>query len=140
MSSGGKRRSLLANAIESIGAAQPVLNDEAAASAAPDVVERPSEPVPAPSFLERRGAGLDELSKTVKKLTIRIKPSECTIWPGNARDYDQLSHERCASLIDSPLGFVCPVIMLLERLHCLSPAINVAKPGFSFCIETQFFE
>jgi ParB family chromosome partitioning protein len=101
MSSGGKRRSLLANAIESIGAAQPVVNDEAAASAAPDVVERPSEPVPAPSFLERRGAGLDELSKTVKKLTIRIKPSECTIWPGNARDYDQLSHERCASLIDS---------------------------------------
>jgi len=101
MSSGGKRRSLLANAIESIGAVQPPGNDETTASVAPVIEERPIETAAAPSFLERRGAGLDELSKTVKKLTIRIKPSECTIWPGNARDYAQLTHERCASLIDS---------------------------------------
>ncbi|GFE77188.1 ParB/RepB/Spo0J family partition protein [Novosphingobium panipatense] len=105
MSTGGKRRSLLANAIESISAAKPIISDAAEASAASVVQDRVSDdapaPPPAPSFLERRGAGLDEIAKTVKRITIRIKPSDCTIWPGNARDYAQLSYERCASLIDS---------------------------------------
>ena len=101
MSSGGKRRSLLASAIESIGAAQPVISENTASTASPQPEECASEPAAAPSFLERRGAGLDEIAKTVKKLTIRIKPGDCTIWPGNARDYAQLSQERCATLIDS---------------------------------------
>src|SRR3546814_15192346 len=32
---------------------------------------------------------------------MRLKPSECSIWPGNARDYAALSYDRCASLIES---------------------------------------
>lgn len=97
-SAGGRRRSLLANAIESIGAAPPeALSTDAA------VVEpvRPVEDSAPPSFLERRGIAFDEIARTVKRLTIRIKPSECSIWPGNARDYAALSPDRCASLIDS---------------------------------------
>ena len=37
----------------------------------------------------------------VKKPSIRLKPSECSIWPGNARDYAMLSEARLRSLIDS---------------------------------------
>lgn len=37
----------------------------------------------------------------VKRPTIRLKPSECSIWPGNARDYARLSEDRVRSLIDS---------------------------------------
>ena len=48
-----------------------------------------------------RGVAFDEITRTVKRLTIRLKPSECSIWPGNARDYAALSYDRCASLIES---------------------------------------
>jgi ParB family transcriptional regulator, chromosome partitioning protein len=98
-SAGGRRRSLLANAIESIGAAPAT--GEASAEAALAEPVRPVEDSAPPSFLERRGIAFDEIARTVKRLTIRIKPSECSIWPGNARDYAALSHDRCASLIDS---------------------------------------
>jgi ParB family chromosome partitioning protein len=37
----------------------------------------------------------------VKRPTIRLKPSECSIWPGNARDYALLTEGRVRSLIDS---------------------------------------
>lgn len=37
----------------------------------------------------------------VKRPTIRLKPLECSIWPGNARDYARLSEDRVRSLIDS---------------------------------------
>ncbi|AMK20494.1 ParB-like protein (plasmid) [Sphingobium sp. MI1205] len=37
----------------------------------------------------------------VKRPTIRLKPSECSIWPGNARDYALLTEDRVRSLIDS---------------------------------------
>lgn len=103
MSSGpGRRRSLLTNAIDSLGTS-PVLSDVEA------VVPQPKEelsgssrrePSP-PSFLERRGVAFDEIARTVKRLTIRLRPDECSIWPGNAREYANLSYERCASLIDS---------------------------------------
>jgi ParB family chromosome partitioning protein len=96
---GGKRRSLLADAIESIGT-QPVTTTDAghAPATTPDKV---NEDVNATSFLERRGIAFDEIARTVKRLTIRVKPSECSIWPGNARDYAALTNERCATLIDS---------------------------------------
>jgi ParB family chromosome partitioning protein len=98
---GGRRRSLLASAIESIGAA-PVATAEPAAPLPAAIDEQtPVEKPSAPSFLERRGAAFDELTRSVKGLTIRLKPSECSIWPGNARDYALLTEERCASLIDS---------------------------------------
>lgn len=37
----------------------------------------------------------------VKRPTIKLKPSECSIWPGNARDYHLLTEDRVRSLIDS---------------------------------------
>jgi ParB family transcriptional regulator, chromosome partitioning protein len=98
-SAGGRRRSLLANAIESIGAVPAA--EPASAEAVVAEPARPVEDNTPPSFLERRGIAFDEIARTVKRLTIRIKPSECSIWPGNARDYAALSQERCASLIDS---------------------------------------
>lgn len=99
---GGKRRSLLANAIDSIGAAQaPAAGAESGAGGSAVASERyVGEPSPT-SFLERRGLAFDEIARTVKRPTIRLKPAECSIWPGNARDYAALTHERCQSLIDS---------------------------------------
>ncbi|MDE8654704.1 ParB/RepB/Spo0J family partition protein [Novosphingobium album (ex Liu et al. 2023)] len=101
-SAGGKRRSLLANAIESIGTTPA----PAPLSGAVDTEvlvdrEKPAEEPATPSFLERRGIAFDEIARTVKRPTIRLKPSECSIWPGNARDHEALSYERCASLIES---------------------------------------
>lgn len=101
-SAGGRRRSLLASAIDSLDIMAPV-HEQGSAAVAP----APSSPAPTrqeaatPSFLERRGVAFDEIARTVKRPTIRIRPDECTVWPGNARDYASLSHERCASLIDS---------------------------------------
>lgn len=99
---GGKRRSLLASAIESIGTTPaPISVPDAAEDAAPvDRIHHPEEGQNS-SFLERRGIAFDEIARTVKRLTIRVKPSECSIWPGNARDYAALTYERCASLIES---------------------------------------
>lgn len=99
--SGVRRRSLLANAIDSLGTAVPAAEADAAAPALPSAEPVREEHAPAPSFLERRGAAMDEIARTVKRPTIRIRPNECTIWPGNARDYAALSYERCASLIES---------------------------------------
>ena len=103
-SAGGKRRSLLANAIESIGttpAPAPTAPAAALDTQEPAVREKPAEEIAAPSFLERRGIAFDEIARTVKRPTLRLKPSECSIWPGNARDYAALSYERCSSLIES---------------------------------------
>ncbi|ASY46853.1 MULTISPECIES: ParB/RepB/Spo0J family partition protein [Sphingomonadaceae] len=100
-SAGGKRRSLLTNAIESIGTTPvptPIAKDDGQDLA---VQELPGEEPAAPSFLERRGIAFDEIARTVKRPTIRLKPSECSIWRGNARDYAALSYDRCSSLIES---------------------------------------
>lgn len=99
MSTGaGRRRSLLTTAIDSLGS-PPAVSEPEAPHAAPAEPSR-REPA-APSFLERRGVAFDEIARTVKRLTIRVRPDECSVWPGNARDYAGLSYERCASLIDS---------------------------------------
>jgi ParB family chromosome partitioning protein len=99
---GGKRRSLLANAIESIGTSPPTTNASVASGdKAPVVVDKPLDEQVTPSFLERRGLAFDEIARTVKRPTIRLKPSECSIWPGNARDHAALSYDRCATLIES---------------------------------------
>jgi ParB family chromosome partitioning protein len=103
---GGKRRDLLANAIDSIGAKPPLAlpagggdgqmqTDELLSSA--NFREEPTGPM----FLERRGVAFDEIVRTVKRPTIRLKPSECSIWPGNARTVAHLTQERCESLISS---------------------------------------
>lgn len=100
--SGARRRSLLADAIDSLDAVQPRSEQNVAAIEAPSASASMSKPeIPPPSFLERRGVAFDEIARTVKRPTIKIRPDECSIWPGNARDYESLSHLRCASLIDS---------------------------------------
>jgi ParB family chromosome partitioning protein len=98
---GGRRRSLLANAIESIGTTPAPGADGLTDEPAPSENVRLAEEPASSSFLERRGIAFDEIARTVKRLTIRIKPSECSIWPGNARDYAALSYDRCSSLIES---------------------------------------
>ena len=100
--SGGKRRSLLVNAIESIGA--PSVEQLAADGSAAQTADQGDDSASSssrPSFLEKRGHALTEIGKTVKRLTIRIKPSECSIWPGNARDYELLDEKRLETLIES---------------------------------------
>jgi ParB family chromosome partitioning protein len=71
----------------------------------------PSEVAPAPdqsetsesrtTFTSKRLDAFGEASRMVKRPTIRLKPSECSIWPGNARDYALLTEVRLRSLIDS---------------------------------------
>lgn len=53
------------------------------------------------TFTTRRLEGFTEAARMVKRPTIRLKPSECSIWPGNARDYSLLTKDRVRSLIDS---------------------------------------
>lgn len=77
---------------------------EALASPAPQpAAEAPEAPAPPPrpSFTSKRLEGFGEAARMVKRPTIRLKPAECSIWPGNARDYARLSEERVRSLIDS---------------------------------------
>lgn len=96
---GGRRRSLLAEAVDKIGTASAIVAEPSEAELADR--HTPALDAPAPSFLGRRGAAMDEIARAVKRPTIRIKPAECSVWPGNARDYASLSRERCETLIDS---------------------------------------
>ena len=80
------------------------LISEALAAPAPDPALEPSEsaaPAPTKNFTARRHEGFTEAARMVKRPTIRLKPSECSIWPGNARDYALLTEDRVRSLIDS---------------------------------------
>ncbi|EAT07279.1 MULTISPECIES: ParB/RepB/Spo0J family partition protein [Sphingomonadales] len=83
------RRSLIGEALAS-GPAEPVpLLEEAVASE------------PRTTFTSKRLDAFGEASRMVKRPTIRLKPSECSIWPGNARDYALLTEDRLRTLIDS---------------------------------------
>jgi len=53
------------------------------------------------NFTTRRLEGFTEAARMVKRPTIRLKPSECSIWPGNARDYERLTEARLHTLIAS---------------------------------------
>lgn len=71
---------------------------------APEVSSEPADAAQsgsARSFTARRLEGFTEAARMVKRPTIRLKPSECSIWPGNARDYALLTEDRVRSLIDS---------------------------------------
>lgn len=85
------RRSLIGEALSSPAPDQP-------AQAGPS---EPAKVTPSRNFTTRRLEGFTEAARMVKRPTIRLKPSECSIWPGNARDYDQLTEPRLRSLIDS---------------------------------------
>ncbi|ANI80082.1 ParB/RepB/Spo0J family partition protein [Sphingobium sp. EP60837] len=102
MSSGpARRRSLLTNAIDSLATPQ-ALSEPAVGAAMLEEEQAGARREPStPAFLERRGVAFDEIARTVKRLTIKLRPDECSVWPGNAREYANLTYERCASLINS---------------------------------------
>src|SRR3546814_13848455 len=97
-SAGGRRRSLLANAIESIGTT-PVPTPTADAPDADDIKvrEKPADDTATPSFLERRGIAFDEIARTVKRPNISPKPTQCSIWPGNDSGIDAVRYVHAAS-------------------------------------------
>ena len=79
---------------------------EALASAPPKALEEVAPPsdvpaTPTRSFTSKRLEAFGEAARMVKRPTIRLKPSECSVWPGNARDYSLLSEDRLRTLIDS---------------------------------------
>lgn len=94
MSNPAKRRGMLANALDSI-----VPPDLDLAEPAP-AAKSASSPAPT-NFMQKRADSLSEMSRFVKKAILRLKPSECSIWPGNARTYSALTYENCQTLIES---------------------------------------
>jgi ParB family chromosome partitioning protein len=60
-----------------------------------------SPPAAKKTFTTKRLEGFTESARMVKRPTIRLKPAECSVWPGNARDYALLTEDRVRSLIDS---------------------------------------
>ncbi len=85
------RRSLISEALSSPAPDQPPPAD----------ANEPAKAAPSRSFTTRRLEGFTEAARMVKRPTIRLKPAECSIWPGNARDYEQLTEPRLRSLIES---------------------------------------
>ena len=83
------RRSLIGEALASNPAVEPVSEDA------------PATPSASRSFTNRRLEGFTEAARMVKRPTIRLKPAECSIWSGNARDYALLTEGRVRTLIDS---------------------------------------
>jgi ParB family chromosome partitioning protein len=80
------------------------LISEALASAPPEPAPGRGETSPPASkttFTTKRLEGFTEAARMVKRPTIKLKPAECSIWPGNARDYELLTENRVQSLIDS---------------------------------------
>lgn len=88
------RRSLISEALASVP------NEPAVSPAA--AVETAS--APRANFTNKRLEAFGEAARIVKRPTIRLKPAECSIWPGNARDYSLLDEHRLRSLIDSVLA------------------------------------
>lgn len=83
------RRSLISEALASTPSAPFPERDEAA----PATTKA--------TFTTKRLEGFTEAARMVKRPTIKLKPAECSIWPGNARDYALLTEDRVRSLIDS---------------------------------------
>ncbi len=86
------RRSLITEALAST-TAEPVL-----------VPEDTPRAEPRSTFTAKRLDAFGEASRMVKKPSIRLKPAECSVWAGNARDYALLNEDRLRSLIDSMLA------------------------------------
>ncbi|BBD03477.1 MULTISPECIES: ParB/RepB/Spo0J family partition protein [Sphingobium] len=89
------RRSLISEALASVPA-EPVV--------APDPVTGETAAPGRVNFTNKRLEAFGEAARIVKRPTIRLKPAECSIWPGNARDYSLLDEHRLRSLIDSILA------------------------------------
>jgi ParB family chromosome partitioning protein len=96
------RRSLISEALASVPS-EPVAAPAPAAT--PSGSTSPVESAPArTNFTNKRLEAFGEAARIVKRPTIRLKPAECSIWPGNARDYSLLDEHRLRSLIDSVLA------------------------------------
>jgi ParB family chromosome partitioning protein len=102
---GMSRRSLIGEALASSPVeVMPAIGDEAGA--------------PRPNFTTKRLDAFTEAARIVKRPTIRLKPSECSVWSGNARDYALLTEDRLRSLIDSILaeqGNRIPVVVRRQK-------------------------
>lgn len=89
------RRSLISEALASVPSEPtPAAVADAAEASAP----------PRANFTNKRLEAFGEAARIVKRPTIRLKPAECSIWSGNARDYSLLDEHRLRSLIDSILA------------------------------------
>lgn len=80
------------------------LISEAIASASEAPVSATDAPAPAqarPNFTNKRLEAFGEAARMVKRPTIKLKPAECSVWPGNARDYSMLGEDRLRTLINS---------------------------------------
>lgn len=88
------RRSLISEALASVQN-EPVVGATTAAEAIA---------APRTNFTNKRLEAFGEAARIVKRPTIRLKPAECSIWPGNARDHSLLDEHRLRSLIDSVLA------------------------------------
>ena len=88
------RRSLISEALAAVAAEPVVAPDPAMTETAPGRV----------NFTNKRLEAFGEAARIVKRPTIRLKPAECSIWSGNARDYSLLDEHRLRSLIDSILA------------------------------------
>ena len=76
------RRSLIGEALASV-------------PSEPSATPTPETPAtPRPNFTNKRLEAFGEAARIVKRPTIRLKPAECSIWPGNARDYSMLDEFR----------------------------------------------
>lgn len=81
-----------------------LISEALAATPASDVAAEAAEPAteaPRSTFTSKRLESFGEAARMVKRPTIKLKPSECSIWPGNARNYELLTEGRLRSLIDS---------------------------------------
>lgn len=59
-----------------------------------------------------------ETGRDAGKQTLMVAPAECSIWPGNARDYDALTEESVRELIDAIIaegGNRVPVVVRRRR-------------------------
>lgn len=56
------------------------------------------------NLLEQRSRSIQRAGETESVLHKRIDPARCRIWSGNARDYEQLTYERCEGLINALLS------------------------------------
>lgn len=89
------RRSLISEALASVPS-------EPSPAAVADATEASAPP--RANFTNKRLEAFGEAARIVKRPTIRLKPAECSIWSGNARDYSLLDEHRLRSLIDSILA------------------------------------
>ncbi|MFZ2998584.1 ParB/RepB/Spo0J family partition protein [Sphingobium sp.] len=91
------RRSLISEALAA------VQNEPAPAPPLP-LDEQATPAPPRTNYTNKRLEAFGEAARIVKRPTIRLKPAECSVWPGNARDYTLLDEYRLRSLIDSILA------------------------------------